>query len=344
MKTYTYALLAAAAATGMALGQTAYTTPVGYVALGDTTAGQPAVKANTDVAIGIPLNRPTEYAGAISGTTATTITLGGTPAFTANQWAPGAATPYLVSIKSGTEGGFIGLITANTADTLTVTAVTGGSLVAPNVAAGDKVQIYKAWTLSSFLPVGSVPNGTRLLAYFGTTAGVNLAPNATYQYSTSTTNWTNGPTVSNNVILYPGESYVLRSPSAAAITSLSVAGEVPVANSRVYIDKLNPTLGQDTRIAYIGAGEEIIGNSGLVAALGLVTGDRLLAFNNSSAGLNKAPNETLQWNGTNWVNGPTTVTTTYTLKAGRGYVFRRAATAPVGSLDWKDTPTYVPTL
>lgn len=343
MKTYTYALLAAAAATGMALGQTAYTTPVGYVALGDTTAGQPAVKANTDVAISIPVNRPTEYAGAVSATTSTTITLGGSPAWTANQWVPGAASPYLVTIKSGTENGFVGLITSNTADTLTVTAVTGGSLVAPNVAAGDKVQIHKAWTVNAFIPAASVPQGTRLLVYLGTSQGVNLAPNATYQTNASG-NWVNGPTNVNNNILYPGESYVLRSPAASQIATLTVSGEVPTANSRTYIDKLNASLGQDTRISYVGAGEEILGNSGLVAALGIVNGDRLLAFNNNAAGINKAPNETLQYNGTQWRNGPTDVTGTYTLKAGRGYVLRRVSTAPVGSLDWKDTPTYVPSL
>lgn len=346
MKTYTYSLLLAAAATGMAFGQTAYTTPVGYVALGDTTVGQPAVKANTDVAISLPLNRPTEYAGAVSATTSTTITLAGTPAFTANQWAPGAATPYLVTIKSGTENGFIGLITSNTVDTLTVTAVTAGSLVAPNVAAGDTVQISKAWTLSAFLPVGSVPNGTRLLVYNGTSSGVNLAPNTTYSYNSTTTNWTVGPTISNNVILYPGESYVLRSPAALSIATLVVSGEVPIGNSRTFIDKITAGVGQDTRLSYFGAGEEIIGDSGLGASLGLVSGDRLLAFNNSAAGLNKSPNETLTYTaGTNtWAIGPNNVTSTYTLKAGRGYVIRRAAAAPVGSLDWKDTQTYVPSL
>lgn len=341
MKTYIpYSILLAVAATGLSqAAETAYTTPVGYVSLGDTTTGQPAVKANTDVAISVPLNRPTEYAGAVTSATANSITITGA-GWTANQWNPGAATPYLVTVKSGTENGFIGLITANTADTLTVTPVTGGSLA--SVAAGSKIQINKAWTIASVFPTGTVPNQTRLLVYAGTTNGINLSPSTTYTYNSTNTNWAAGPTVANNVILYPGESFVVRTPAGATIASLVLAGEVPVANSRAYIDKLTAGSAQDTRLSYFGAGDEIIGASGLVTSLGLVTGDRLLAFNNNAAGINKSPNETLTLGANGrWAIGPTDVTDTYTLKAGRGYVIRRVQGAPVGSLDWKDAPTYV---
>ena len=108
---------------------------------------------------------------------------------------------------------------------------------------------------------------------------------------------------------------------------------------------LKPNWGRSPRwetVRFYGAGEEIIGNSGLVASLGIVNGDRLLAYNNNAAGVNKVPNETLQYNGTDWKIGPSTVTTTYTLKSGRGYILRRATTAPVGPIDWSDKPSYLP--
>lgn len=342
MKTYIpYSLLAAVAATGMAMGaETAYTTPVGYVSIGDTTTGQPAVKATTDVAISIPIGRATEFAGAVASTTSTTITVSGTPAWTANQWAPaGGATPYLVTVKSGAQAGLIGLVTANTADTLTVTVQTGGTLTA--LAATDTITISKAWTLITAFPAGTFPNGTRVLGYTGTTSGQNIAPNLNYVYSAG--NFLAGATNSNNVILYPGESFLIRAGANAVAGPIVLSGEVPIAPSRTFIDKLTAGVAQDSRISYYGAGEEVIGDSGL-SALGLASGDRLLAFNNNASGQNKAPNETIVWNGTNWLQGATVVTTTYTLKAGRGYVFRRSASAPVGSLDWKDSQSYLSSL
>jgi uncharacterized protein (TIGR02597 family) len=341
MKPYTYSLLAAIAATGLAsAADTAYTTPVGYVSLGDTTGGgNPAIKASTDVAVSIPLQRPTEYAGVVASTTSGSITLGGTtpPVWTANQWAPGAATPYLVSVKSGTEAGFVGLITANTADTLTVTPVTGGSLT--NVLANDEVIIHKAWTIISLFPSGTFPAGVRVLAYSGSASGINLPPDLNYLWNG--TNFTKSGVISNNDILYSGESFIIRT-ITTAVTSLTIAGEVPVVKSRTNIDKLTVGVAQDNRVSYYSPVDEIIGNSGLSAILG--AGDRVLAFDNSASGTNKPPTENILWNGTNFTLSGSPVTTTYTLKGGRGYLIRRLQTAPVGPIDWKDEQTYVPTL
>ena len=61
-KFISYSILAATAASGMAFGQTAYTTPVGYVSLGN--AG--AVPAHTDMSVAIPLQRPAEWSGTVS--------------------------------------------------------------------------------------------------------------------------------------------------------------------------------------------------------------------------------------------------------------------------------------
>jgi uncharacterized protein (TIGR02597 family) len=344
MKTKLYSLIAATAVCGLAsAAETAYTTPVGYVTLGDTTVGQPAIKANTDVSVSVPLHRSTEYAGEVASTTASTITVSGTPAWTVDQWAPGAASPYLVSVNSGTENGFSGLITSNTADTLTVTAITGGDLT--NVVATDTIQIYKAWTLITLFPAGSVTPGVRVLAYSGTAVGINLAPNLAYVWTGNVWQQVTGAPggVQDDAIIHTGESFVIRT-IGDEVASLTATGEVPTFDSRTDIGKLAVGVAQDTRLSYVSPVSEVIGVSGLITS-GATPGDRVLAFDNNAAGINKAPSIVLVWTGTIWqglagVAGDQT--NTFTFDGGQGYVFRRLAAAPVGVVDWQDEQSYNP--
>ena len=68
MKPYTYSILAAALACGMAQGAaTAYTTPVGYVSL--------TIPASADSTVGQPLHRPTAFAGISTGITDDTVSV-----------------------------------------------------------------------------------------------------------------------------------------------------------------------------------------------------------------------------------------------------------------------------
>jgi uncharacterized protein (TIGR02597 family) len=340
MKTYlSYSFILAAAACSLATGQTAYTTPVGYVSLGDNTAGQPAIKAGTDSAISIPLNRATEFAGQVASVTANTITVSGNTAWTTTpkQWAPNAETPYLISICSGVENGFVGLITNNTSDTLTVTPITMGSLT--NVVATDQVKIYKAWTLISLFPSGTFTPGVRLFGFSGVSAGINIAPDLNYVWGG--VNWKKGSVISDNVILYAGESFFIRT-LLNPVASLSISGEVPTSNSRTIIDKFTAGVAQDTRVGYTSPVDEPIGVSGLGSKL--TPGDRLFGFNSSTAGINKAATDNVVWNGVNWKIGSAIVDSTYLLKSGKGYFVRRLAAATTGSVDWKDQPSYIPSL
>jgi uncharacterized protein (TIGR02597 family) len=328
MKTLSLSIFAAAAACGFASAQTAFTTPVGYVSLGNTT-GVNAVPANTDVAVSVPLLREAEFTGVISSTTANTITLAGTP-WVDGQWAsPG--TPYLVTITSGAENGFTALVTANNTSTLTVSPVTSGNLAS----ATGSIQIHKAWTLISLLPSGTVPTGTRVLAYSGTVVGENLAANLVYVWTgTQWTQLVGGSGLANSTILYPGEAFIVRA-AASPVPKLVIAGTVPVSNSRLDIVKLAAP-NQDNRVAFISPVDEVIGQSGL----------GLLAFNNETTGINKAANEVLVWTGSAWtglVGVSGNQTNTYTLKAGRGYVYRRVASAPSASVvDWNNQPSFLP--
>ncbi len=335
MKTYIpYSLLLAAASCGMAFGAaTAYTTPVGYVSLGN--AG--SVPANTDVYVSIPLERPAEYGGSVSSVSGNTVTLSGSPGFTVNQFASGV--PYIVEIGSGAKSGLVALVVSNDAGTVTVAPQPGLSL--SGILSGDLLRIRKAWTVSTFLSSTTIPVGTQLLANSGTVPGIVVAPDLIFEYDGA--NWvdTNTFDSADNVVLYPGEGFVLRT-TGSAISSLSVSGEVPSSNHLTVISNFSPGVGQDSSIGYIGAVGEKIGVSGL----GYTGGDQLLVWDNTTTGIIKAPVTVLEFDGSVWVDTNTfdDVSTTFELTSGQSYVFRRSPSASGADVVWSDQQTYIPSL
>ena len=337
MKTYLpYSFILAAAASGMAFGaETAYTTPVGYVSLGDTTVGQPAVKAKTDAFVTMPLYRAAEYSGLVSAVAGNVITFGGTPGFTANQWVS-ATTPYEVHVEDGSVAGFTAAISP-TSDATSVTIIMPPGESLAGLIAGNRVTIRKAWTLSTAFP--SLPSGSQVIV-FGSKVGINVLSDAIYETDGATWFDTDTFDSADAVILYPNEGFKLRSPSATPITSVVISGEVPVSKSRTVLQKYNATKGQDNLIGYMSPVDEIIGVSGL----GTTSGDQLIAWNASTAGYNKLSSTILEFDGVDWFDTDTfdTVTTTYLIKAGAAYRYRRALPAPVGPVIVSDKPTYQP--
>jgi uncharacterized protein (TIGR02597 family) len=335
MKTLSISLIAVAAACGLASAQTAYTTPVGYVSLGDTTVGQPAVKANTDSFIAVPLSRPTEFAGVVSAIGVGTISVAGTP-WSVNQF---TSLPYSVTVQDGPQKGLIAIISSNTVNQLSVTTVVG-NLAAVEI--GNKILISKAWTVVSLLPIAGIPNGTQLIAFDGLTSGTNLPPSQIYTKGPS--NWIQtlgGSGNADNAILYPGESFILRT-GPSPVTSLVVTGEVPIVPHRTLINKITPGVAQDTRLSYFGP----VGETMLAASIPAATGDQLIIFSNSTAGRNKGPSVILTKGPSFWIGtlGLTGNQDAFQIGAGVGYLYRKGASAPVGDVDWVDIQSYIPSL
>jgi hypothetical protein len=138
MKTYTYSLLLAAAASGMAFGaETAYTTPVGY-----TTQ---TLAANTFNNVGFNVLTPTLVAGnfsaAAGGNTVTDTDVNFTTALTAGKM-------HVLEITSGVAAGTVQEFTSWTVDTITLPAAVAGT------APGDTYKIRVAPTLQETFPVG----------------------------------------------------------------------------------------------------------------------------------------------------------------------------------------------
>ena len=325
MKTSFLAASALFVASLYSQAQSVTTDPVGFVSV--------SVPAASDAALGAPLGRANEYQGVIqsvSGTTGSvTITVGGTPGWVASQFVYASGTQpktYYARIDTGAREGLIAAITANDATSITVTVPTGDDLVGvlTNAAntTGDNISIAPYWTLGTL--ISGVPAGTQVLTYPTNVAGVNLAASATYVYTG--TNWQQGATLMNDLILPPGQGFTLRNNSAATIT-VSITGSVPMATSRFVVRTIAASTKQDQRVFFNSPVPETIGNTGL----GTAPGDQLLIIDNSIAGKNKASSTTLTWTGTKWLNGVTDVTTTYQLQPGVSFILRKNSSATPGA-------------
>ncbi|MBL9114285.1 MAG: TIGR02597 family protein [Verrucomicrobiaceae bacterium] len=331
----TLLLTAVVALPAMIQAQPVYTPPVGFVSV--------TIPANSDAAIGAPLSRADEFVGVVESISSNVITLAGTPNFTVNQFVYASGTQpktYFLRVDSDTKEGMILKVESNTANSVTVTIPAGESLAGILTNAvdntGSAVSISPYWTPSTL--VTGVLAGTQILRYPTNVAGTNLATSSTYTFNG--TNWLQGVTNVNDLTFNPGEGFTLRNNSTTTQQTISITGAVPMTGvrSRFYTLAANTT--QDQRIFYNSPVPEVIGNVFPPAAL--VAGDRLLAFNNAATGKNKSASTTLIWNGTNWLQGVTVVTTTYQLQPGTSYVFRKNQTgANPTSVVWSDLQSYL---
>jgi hypothetical protein len=139
MKPYTYSLLAAALACGMAQGAaTAYTTPVGYITtpINGNTASNPSGAATY---VSAPLVQPDVFAGA------TTVSPSGSNVATFSGSVPTTLdTSYVLEITSGPSEGWWTTVTSSTATSITV-----NDNFPAGLSAGEKISVRKHNTLLS---------------------------------------------------------------------------------------------------------------------------------------------------------------------------------------------------
>jgi uncharacterized protein (TIGR02597 family) len=343
MKTLSLSLLATAIAAGVASAATAYTTPVGYVSLGNTTGGD-AFPANTDIRVSIPLFNPIDGVATIAtgGINGSVLTIDGA-AYTADEWIG-----YYAVVTSGSNNGQILLVTDNDATTLTVMTTTPGDTLA-GLADGNTLDLSLAWTIGS--AIGNVPVGTQLLGFSGNGVGQNVAADALYSFGEpfpgffgGVNQWYNALSLqpAANEILFPGESLLIRT-GASPITSLVVAGAVSTANSRTVI--LGGAGSQDTTLAFVSPVGQTVINAGIPA----VPGDQILLFDVTSTGQNQAASTIYAFGepfpgffgGVNkWYNSLSLqALTTESLPGGESYIYRTAGAAT--DTVWSGQPDFV---
>lgn len=337
MKRIHFALTLLAASAGLVHAQVV-TAPVGFVSV--------TVPAASDAALGAPLSRTEEFQGVIQSISGNTITVAGTPGWTANQFVYASGTQpktYYARIDSGVKEGLIATIASNGTGDLTVTLPSGEDLtnVSTNAAlispatTGDSLSISPYWTPATL--VTGVVAGTQILRYPTATAGINLSSAATYLFNG--TNWFFGATNVNDVPFGSAEGFVLRNNSASPQT-ISITGSVPMTGHRARLVTLAANTSQDQRIFYNSPIPEVVGN--VFPPTALSAGDRLLAFDNSAPGKNKSSSATLLWTGSAWMQGSTNVTTTYQLQPGNSYLFRKNQTgASAATVTWSDLQSYL---
>lgn len=308
------------------------TDPVGFVSV--------TVPANSDVALGTPLGRASEFKGVIQSITGNTITLAGTPNFGVNALVYSNGTQpktYYLRIDSDSKEGLCLPISANGTASVDITIPSGEDLtgVLTNAAngIGSSVSIVPYWTINTLF-TGAIA-GTQILVTSTATAGINL-PTTTYTFNG--TNWLKGPTASNDDFLLVTQGVTVRNNSTTTALTLSVTGSVPMTSHRMRLATLAPNTRQDIRFFYNSPVPEVVGSVFNVGSL--VPGDQLLYIDNAASGKNK-PSITLVWNGTNWLQGPTAVTNTFTLQPGQSYLFRKNQSASPSSVVWADLQSYL---
>ena len=209
----------------------ANTPPVGVIVY--------SLATGTTTSIGVPVFAEAAFSGQISAVTANSLsTTDGT--FTAGQFAQTGA-PFFALILSGGQTGRLLLVTANTANSVTLqtgtTNLTGDATTpAFAVAVGDRFEIFPGDTLASLFGDGSAGNPVQLQA--GTSSftadsvqifnGVKWVP---YFFNSTANSWLNASgaaTNQNNLVLFPDAGLLIgrRGPT----TTIAITGRAPTTS------------------------------------------------------------------------------------------------------------------
>ena len=308
---------------------TATSDPVGFVNKSGTAA--------TDVTFSPTLQRAAAFVGTIAEITSpSVIKVSGTPNWAVNSF----ATTHYALVGSGDREGLFAEISANTADSLTLTYVVGnlGSVLGDKVNVGDQIKVIPFWTLSALLPDGQVPDGTIALLYDRSQSGINRAASHIYTMF-SGFGWYDGPTEGNAQTIYPDESIVIRVPVGQTL-NLSHVGTVPMDRIRTALQNVTPGQDQDIRIT---TGTPIpVTLASFLNPGAPADGDIVLIFDDSAPGINKAASFVVTYyNGFGWYDGPTDMNG-HQLQPGQGIVYRKAGANSANTLYVTFKPSYQP--
>ena len=234
----------------------------------------PAAGDSTRTVVGIPFNRASLFRGAITAVTSSTIKSG------SPSWTPGQFTGavHFIKMRSGANAGRYFQVTANTADSITVSA--------PGVtlAVKDTFEVFPAQTLASFFGAGPVALRTG-----ATAADADLVRlhdgTAWVTYFNNGTQWvvSGSDESKNNTIIRPEQGVVLECGGTSAV-NLAFGGAVSV----------------DPQISAIpGAGEALVSNRfPLPTSLGTLGLQGLTGW---LKGPTASQSDTaMTWNGASW--------------------------------------------
>ncbi|MEO7101154.1 MAG: TIGR02597 family protein [Luteolibacter sp.] len=332
-KRFVRLLVAGASTTGR-------TVPAGFVAL-------TALGTNTDTRLSEPLARADAFVGRIASVSASTLTVHGSPGWSADQFVkalPGQPDTYYAQITSGSAAGSYFTVTANTADTVTLD-FNGGS---PALSAGDSFSIIPFWTLGTLYPAGdagtsfAVSTGalvhtTELLFLDHAYVGTSLPIASTYYHFNGAWRKFGQPTTTSfdDLAVPPDEFFIQRNKTPATTTKLVILGHVVPGALTTPINAQAGATKQDNAVALRYAGDVTLAGSNLIASGAFVAStssvlhkDELLVYDNSVTGLNKSPSAVYYYYNGAWRKFAQPVTSNFgsdpVFKAGNGVVIRKA--------------------
>ena len=304
--------------------------------------------ATTDTPISPAFARDTIWRSTVSSISGSTITVSGTPNWTAGSLAPGTDT-YYARLTSGALKGNYFTITGNATGSVTVDAA---GLDLSTVTAGDKLEIAPYWTLGTLYPTDDagtkfITSGstldiqTELLFFDASTLGVNRAPSASYYFCQG--HWrkfgASASTSFDNTIIYPDSYFVQR--NKAASTTVVLTGRVLPSFVSTILES-NASKQNDNYVALAYPVDVTLARAGLASSFkasnsALDIADTLLVFDSSGTGYNRAPSATYYYYNNGWRKFGSPVSTDFSnsavIPAGTGFIVRKALNSP--SATWQ---------
>ena len=355
--------------------QSGTTSPQGLYKLGayDNTGHYLGLLTNSDTLISLPFTRTPEFLGSVASVSGSTLTVAGSPAWSANQFVYVSGTQpktYFVLIGAGPSGttnpkeGAIYTVTANTSNSLTLT-LNGDDI--SSIPANSQITVIPYWTLATVFPpsdsnVSFTPTtSTRLFKteilipnYAG--VGVNVAYSNTYYFINTAGNvgWRlfndSGTKDHGDDILLPDGYFVVHNLNAAPTLPLALYGTA-LTGKVVTPQTTQAAIAQDNPTSMIRPIDVSLNNTGLSPANGSFVAttttrqlrDELLVFDNSKTSYNKSPSATYYYFNNAWrlFNDAGTVDHgADIIPAGSALIIRKAASTTGQTAFWTNTATY----
>ena len=337
-----------------AVAQTATTNPVGFVKLTELAA--------SDTIVSAPLERASEFQGKVSAISGSTITVQGSPAWTANQFLYAAGSQpetYMVRITSGARSGAYFTVLGNTTTALTID-LNGDSI--STVVAGDTLSISPYWTLGTIFPASdagvsfeasasALARKTELLFTSANAVGVNPSASAIYFfYNTAWRKVGSAVTTSfSDTAILPDSYFVVRNKTVGG--SLTIVGSVLTSKAELGLTSLAAGA-QDNLVAITRPVDVSLNDSGLISSgafqastSALSRKDQIYVFDNTVAATNKSATAIYYYLNNGWRKVGAAATTDFgtdlVFKAGAGVAIRKAANGVADkTVAWTNSATY----
>ena len=319
------------------------TAPVGYVKMGAKSPAE-GVPTNSDYYMAVPLLKPALLRGKVSTIVGNTISI-------SEATAPiSLSGPHYFIIESGSKNGLIALISSSTTNSVTIELQPGETF--SEIVAGNKISITPAWTLKSLFKE-ILPAGTKILMWSNSNTMGQPPPDLIYQFDGTDWNSVRNNAISNDVVVYPGETFIVRTGSQS-IPKLTMTGEASQIKSRVPILGFNvPTFSYQSQwLHYFTSTKETILTSGIISAQQSQEG--FAVYHNFTP----APNRTADYNCYFWggyiyssadSEGNFYFEDSYPIDSNfkfdpaiSGMIFIRAGIGLIADHIWSDFPDYLP--